>query len=132
MSARLHHVQVSCPPGGEDDARRLWVGALGLVEVEKPPALRARGGAWFRSYDEQGRVVAEVHVGAEADMVPARRAHPALLLDDEAALEGAADRVAALGLEVDRSERGTFPGYLRLHVRDAAGNRVELLAPGPD
>ena len=32
---RLHHVQVSCPPGGEDAARGFWVDALGLVEVSQ-------------------------------------------------------------------------------------------------
>jgi len=28
---RLHHVQVSCPPGGEDPARRFYADGLGLV-----------------------------------------------------------------------------------------------------
>ena len=37
--------------------------------------------------------------------------------------------VEALGFEVDHRERGTFPGYLRLHAFDGHGNRVELLAP---
>jgi DNA-binding FrmR family transcriptional regulator len=36
---RLHHVQVACPPGGEDDARRFYGEGLGLTEVEKPAAL---------------------------------------------------------------------------------------------
>ncbi len=36
---RLHHVQVSCPPGGEAAARRFYVGALGMSEVPKPAAL---------------------------------------------------------------------------------------------
>ena len=51
---RLHHVQVACPVGGEDVARRFWVEGLGMTEVEKPDDLRARGGAWFRAYDESG------------------------------------------------------------------------------
>jgi catechol 2,3-dioxygenase-like lactoylglutathione lyase family enzyme len=42
---RLHHVQVACPPGGEEVARAFYAGALGLREVEKPEDLRARGGA---------------------------------------------------------------------------------------
>ena len=73
----------------------------------------------------------EVHVGVEEPFAPARKAHPALLLDDRAALEAAATGLAALGFEVDRSEEHTFPGYRRLHVRDAHGNRVELLADLP-
>lgn len=121
---RLHHVQLSCPPGGEDLARRFWVEGLGLVEVPKPAGLASRGGAWFRAADGE----LEVHVGVEDPFVPARRAHPAVLLDDAAALEAVADRLAALGHEVDWRERETFPGHLRCHARDGHGNRVELLA----
>lgn len=127
----LHHVQVSCPPGGEDAARAFWAGALGMTEVDKPEVLRARGGAWFRAYDEHGGVTAELHVGVEEPFAPAGKAHPALVLADEQALEDAAERVAALGCPVDRTERTTFPGHLRLHVRDPSGNRVELLAVHP-
>jgi len=125
---RLHHVQVSCPRGGEGLARRFWVEGLGLVEVEKPPALRARGGAWFRSYDAAGQVAAEIHVGVEEPFAPGRRAHPALLLADLAALEVAGTRLEGLGFEVDHGERHTFAGYERRHARDGHGNRVELLA----
>ena len=62
---RLHHVQVACPRGGEDDARRFYGEGLGMTEVEKPDDLKARGGAWFRSFDATGAVSAEVHVGVE-------------------------------------------------------------------
>ena len=78
---RLHHVQVACPPGGEDDARRFYADALGLTEVEKPADLAGRGGAWFRAHDAAGAVTAEIHVGVEDPFGPARKAHPALLLD---------------------------------------------------
>lgn len=134
MSVRLHHVQVGCPTGGEDDARRFWVEGLGMTEVAKPAPLAGRGGVWFRAYDgpaADGRVVAEVHVGVEDPCAPPRRAHPALLLDDEGALEATGERLRWLGFEVDDRERATFPGYLRLHARDAHGNRVELLAADP-
>lgn len=125
---RLHHVQVSCPRGGEDAARRFWVEGLGLVEVDKPSALRARGGAWFRAYDDTGAVGAEVHVGVEEPFAPARKAHPALLLAAVAELEDVTDRLRTLGFQVDLSERHTFDGHERAHVHDAHGNRVELLA----
>lgn len=126
---RLHHVQVSCPPGGEDGARRFWADGLGMREAAKPAALAGRGGCWFRAYADSGEVVAEVHVGVEDPFVPARKAHPALVVDDAAALDALAGRLAELGFEVDQTERETFDGYLRLHTRDAAGNRVEVLAP---
>ena len=124
----LHHVQVACPPGGEDDARRFYAGALGLTEVEKPAALRGRGGVWFRSYDARGTVDAEVHVGVEDPFAPARKAHPAFVVDD---LEAVATSTSAAGFEVDDRERETFDGYLRFHTHDAAGNRVELLQARP-
>lgn len=116
---RLHHVQLSCPVGGEDVARRFWGAGLGLPEVAKPPALAARGGVWFR-----GEGV-EVHVGVEEPFWPARKAHPALLVDDPDAV---AARLAALGCPVRWD--GALPGYRRFYTADGHGNRIELLAPG--
>jgi len=126
---RLHHVQVACPPGGEDDARRFYADGLGMTEVEKPADLRGRGGAWFRSYDADGAVVAEIHVGVEDPFAPARKAHPAFVLDTVADLEATAQRLVAAGNEVDWSQRTTFAGQQRFHTFDTHGNRVEVLAP---
>ncbi len=128
---RLHHVQVPCPPGGEDAARRFWSDALGLVEVDKPEPLAGRGGVWFRAWSADGVVTAEVHVGVEEPCVTPRRAHPALLVDDVDALDSLAARLAAAGVAVDHRERATFPGYLRWHTRDPHGTRVEVLAAVP-
>ncbi|HEX6148146.1 VOC family protein [Nocardioides sp.] len=120
---RLHHVQLAIPAAGEDVARRFYVDGLGLTEVEKPEPLRDRGGLWLR---EPG---VEVHLGVEEPFRPARKAHPALLLDDAAALDRTGARLEELGFEVDHTQRDTFPGYVRLHASDGHGNRVELLAP---
>jgi len=124
---RLHHVQVACPRGGEDAARRFYGEGLGLTEVDKPAELAGRGGVWFRSVDAAGAVTAELHIGVEAPFAPARKAHPAFLLADEATLEQVVRRLERLGYVVDRSEWSTFPGYRRVHTGDAHGNRVELL-----
>ncbi|WP_134741249.1 VOC family protein [Nocardioides sp. 503] len=124
---RLHHVQVACPPGGEDVARRFYAGALGLQEVDKPEALRARGGAWFRAVDESGAVTAEIHVGVEDPFAPARKAHPALVLSNAADLDAVRRRLDDGGYDVDLSQRDTFPGHDRVHTFDGHGNRVELL-----
>ena len=121
---RLHHVQLAIPAGGEDVARRFYVTGLGLTEVDKPEPLRSRGGLWVRSPGG-----AELHLGVEDPFRPARKAHPALLLDDGAALDAAAARLTGLGFEVDHAERESFPGHLRCHASDGHGNRVELLAP---
>ncbi len=122
---RLHHVQVACPPGGEDVARRFYRDGLGLSEVEKPADLVARGGCWFRAYDDAGAVAAELHVGVEDPYAPARKAHPAFVV---AGLDVAAHRLRDLGFEVDDSQRDSFPGHVRFHTFDGHGNRVEILA----
>ena len=122
---RLHHVQVACPPDGEDAARRFYADGLGMTEVDKPADLVARGGCWFRAYDDSGAVAAELHVGVEDPFAPARKAHPAFVVADLSAVAG---RLRDLGFEVDESQRDTFPGHVRFHTCDAHGNRVEVLA----
>ena len=99
-----------------------------MVEVEKPAGLAGRGGAWFRAYDDEGAVASELHVGVEEPFTPARKAHPAFVLPSLEALEETVGRLARLGFEADRLEWDTFPGYRRVHVVDAHGNRAELLA----
>jgi catechol 2,3-dioxygenase-like lactoylglutathione lyase family enzyme len=121
---RLHHVQVACPPGGEDAARRFYVEGLGMTEVDKPADLVARGGCWVRAYADVGAVAAELHVGVEEPFAPARKAHPAFVVDD---LDEVAGRLRALGFDVDESQRDSFPGHVRLHTHDGHGNRVEVL-----
>ncbi|MEO6653557.1 MAG: glyoxalase [Ilumatobacteraceae bacterium] len=113
----IDHVQVAIPIGGEDAARSFYVDGLGLTEVPKPASLAARGGAWFEAGSTR------LHVGVEADFVPARKAHPALLL---AGLEAF---VEAAGLDVRWSDE--IPGTVRCHVDDPFGNRIELIEAGP-
>ena len=114
---RLHHVQVSCPRGGEDAARRLYGAALGLAEIPKPPVLAARGGVWF------GDAGCEIHVGVEEDFRPATKAHPALLVDD---IDAVAERLEGHGFPVRWD--ADSPGYRRFYSADGNGNRVEILA----
>lgn len=112
----IHHVQLAIPVGEEDNARSFYVGTLGMVEVPKPPVMAARGGAWFRAGPT------EIHVGVEADFVPARKAHPALLVADLRNL------VARTGLDARWSDE--IAGSLRCHVDDPFGNRIELIEAG--
>jgi catechol 2,3-dioxygenase-like lactoylglutathione lyase family enzyme len=116
---RLHHVQVSCPPGGEDAQRRFYGDALGIAEVDKPAVLAARGGCWFRGAD------VEVHVGVEDPFIPARKAHPAFLVPGSE-LEAAAVRLGEAGFPVRWDD--DLPGHHRFYTEDGSGNRVELLA----
>jgi catechol 2,3-dioxygenase-like lactoylglutathione lyase family enzyme len=111
----IDHVQVAAPPGCEAEARAFYGGLLGLEELAKPEALRARGGCWFRAGSQ------ELHVGVEEPFAPARKAHPGLVVDDLAALES---RLAAAGIRAERDE--SLPGVRRTHVADPFGNRLEL------
>ncbi len=112
----IDHVQVAIPPGGEPRARSYYGDLLGMTEVPKPPALAVRGGSWFRSGS------AELHLGVEAPFSPARKAHPAFLVDD---LDGLQRRLEAAGHQCTRSD-GELPGVTRFHTSDPFGNRVEF------
>ena len=79
----IDHVQLAMPPGGEAAARAFYAGILGIPERAKPPHLARRGGCWF----ERGAL--KVHLGVEADFRPARKAHPAFIVRDLAALVAA-------------------------------------------
>ena len=113
----LHHVQVSCPAGGEDAARSFYGDALGIPEVTKPPVLAARGGCWFRGAG------VEVHVGVEKDFRPATKGHPAFVVED---IDELAVRLAERDFPVSWDDE--FPGYRRFYTADGNGNRVEVLA----
>ena len=116
----LHHVQVAMPAGREDEARAFYAGALGMDEVEKPEHLRTRGGCWFRS--EDGSV--EIHLGVEEDFRPARKAHPAILVD---ALGELRARLVEAGYEVRDDTQ--LEGHERCYGFDPFGNRLEFLEP---
>ena len=112
----IDHVQLAMPVGGEAKARGFYTKVLGLVEMPKPADLLKRGGAWFGN----GRV--ELHVGAEEDFRPARKAHPALIVDDlDAVLE------AAREFGAETADAPQLPGRRRGFVYDPFGNRIELM-----
>ena len=115
----IDHVQLAMPPGREDEARRFYSGLLGLPERAKPPALAARGGAWFESES------VKIHLGVEADFRPARKAHPALAVRGLRALVA---RLHAAGHEA--TEDGLAEGRDRVYVDDPFGNRIELIEEG--
>lgn len=125
---RLHHIQISMPRGQEAEARRFYVEGLGMSEASKSPALAGRGGCWFRALDA-GTVVAEVHLGVEDEFIPAKKAHPGLVCDSLQEWETLAGRLDSMGYDLSWAERETLEGYLRFHVRDGFGNRLEIMTP---
>jgi catechol 2,3-dioxygenase-like lactoylglutathione lyase family enzyme len=116
---RLHHVQVSVPRNSEDAVRAFYCGLLGLTEVVKPEALRARGGLWLAI---DGRPA--LHFGVEdvADRRASKR-HVALEVDD---LDAVRARLERAGFGTDDGIQ--IPGWRRFECRDPFGNRLELLA----
>jgi catechol 2,3-dioxygenase-like lactoylglutathione lyase family enzyme len=109
----LDHVQVAAPPGCEPEARAFYGALLGLVEVEKPASLAARGGLWFGC----------LHVGVTEDFVPAAKAHPALRVTD---LDALAVRLTGAGVDVRWDDE--IPGVARFYADDPWGNRLEFMA----
>lgn len=113
----IDHVQLAMPAGEERKARAFYAGTLGMVEVEKPIELRARGGAWFRSGDVL------VHLGVETDFRPARKAHPAFRCAD---YRGLIERLSKVGVAVTTDDV-RIEGRERCYVSDPFGNRIELI-----
>lgn len=112
----LHHVQLAMPQGGEAEAEAFYSGLLGIPRVAKPTHLEARGGCWFEDANVR------IHLGVEAEFRPARKAHPALMVDDLATLRTALEDA---GVEVVADQ--PLPGFNRFYTSDPFGNRLELL-----
>jgi hypothetical protein len=78
--------------------------------------LAVRGCVWFE------RRSVRIHLGIEADFRPAKKAHPALLVED---LEDLERQLAAAGCQVLGGE--PLEGYKRKYTEDPFGNRIELM-----
>jgi catechol 2,3-dioxygenase-like lactoylglutathione lyase family enzyme len=112
----VDHVQLAMPAGREAEARAFYEGILGIPEVTKPPHLATRGGVWF----ECGAL--KIHLGVDKKFMPARKAHPGLLVED---LPGLLARLSAAGFATATDE--PLDGYERAYVDDPFGNRIELM-----
>jgi len=117
MILSIDHVQIAMPAGEEEKARAFYMHLLGFTEIPKPPELADRGGAWFLSGNVQ------LHLGVEPDFHPARKAHPAFIVDD---LDALLEKIQTSGCEIDTSQP-PLDGYKRAHVFDPFGNRIELM-----
>jgi len=115
----LDHVQLAMPAGEEDRAEAFYAGHLGLRRLPKPEPLASRGGCWFSN----GTVT--IHLGVEDGFRPARKAHPAVLVDGLDELVG---ELSAAGMAVRPDT--DLPGVHRCFVDDPFGNRIELIDAG--
>src|SRR5215469_12764001 len=102
--------------GREDRARGCYGEVLGMKEIPKPRALARRAGCWFAAG------AAQVHLGAEEDFRPAKKAHPALLVEG---LDEILAKCQAAGVSTKPDVQ--IDGRRRVHVFDPFGNRLELM-----
>src|SRR5262245_19702613 len=114
----IDHVQLAMPPHQEDRARAFYIEILGLAEVPKPEHLAKHGGLWF----QQGSL--KIHLGVEQGFRPAKKAHPALLVEGLDVLVTRCEQ-AGYGVVLDEP----LEGYERVYVADPFGNRIELMEP---
>ena len=113
-------MQLAAPPGCEAEARHFFGELLGLQELPKPAALAVRGGLWFECGAQQ------IHIGVEKDFRPAKKAHPALRLADEASLTRLKARLRAAG--VTTKDDNEMEDAARFFAEDPWGNRLEFVA----
>jgi catechol 2,3-dioxygenase-like lactoylglutathione lyase family enzyme len=113
---KIDHIQLAAPKGCEEAAREFFSGVLGLIEVEKPAELKKRGGVWF----EFGTF--QLHIGVEEPFSPAKKAHPAFVVENIEGLKGHL-REKDILFTADAA----LPGAYRIHVHDPFGNRLEFL-----
>ena len=114
--AGIDHIQLAMPHGGEAHARMFWGEIMELDEIAKPAHLAVNGGCWF----EGGGVT--IHCGVEDGFLPARRAHPALLVAD---LDAMVERLENAGIPYKPGKK--LAGYIRGDINDPFGNRIELM-----
>ena len=115
---RIDHIALAMPAGEEPRARDFYCGVLGMRELQKPPKLATRGGAWFQSGDVQ------IHLGVDKEFRAAKKAHPAIRVSDYDAF------VARMqDASVTVTPDGTFvDGSPHCYVDDPFGNRIEFIA----
>lgn len=114
----IDHILIAMPEGREAEALAFYCEILGFSEKEKPQQLAERGGCWFVAGGLQ------VHLGVEKNFAPAKKAHPAFIVDD---LAGMIAKAKVAGYTV--TEDVPVDGYDRRHIYDPFGNRIELIEP---
>jgi catechol 2,3-dioxygenase-like lactoylglutathione lyase family enzyme len=112
----IDHIQIAMPANEEAKARAFYGELLGLTEIEKPEALRARGGCWFQVGTQQ------LHLGVEAEFRPAKKAHPAFRIQNYEALQ---QRLEQTGFAITPDDM--LKDVERFYTHDPFGNRPSLL-----
>jgi len=118
---RIQHVSLPFPgtPESLDEARRFYVGILGLDERPRPPALPGVG-IWYAVGDQ------ELHLFTEPGGVAVNeqsRRHPCFQVDEVTRLRA---HLVAAGVAT-RDDDGEIPGRPRFFAIDPFGNTLEFV-----
>ncbi len=116
MIIGLDHIQLAMPHEQEPRARAFFEGVLGMPELEKPDSLKGLGGCWFACGAQA------LHLGVEEVFRPAKKAHPAFLVQD---LENIQARLTTAGIKTN--QQPALPNARRIFLEDPFGNRIELI-----
>ncbi|AMM93438.1 glyoxalase [Peribacillus sp. SIMBA_075] len=112
----IDHFQLASPKNTEDQSRKFFKEILMFREVDKPASLKSSGGVWF----ESGSI--KIHVGTEDQFIPARKAHPALEVENLRDF-----KQHLITNRVSFTEDKRLPGANRIYISDPFGNRIEIL-----
>lgn len=112
----IDHVQLAAPKGSEPIARQFFGEVLGFKEIEKPEALKKKGGVWFEFGNYQ------IHIGIEEPFAPAKKAHPAFQIEN---LESLKEHLT--NKEINYIVDYDLPSANRIYIHDPFGNRMEIL-----
>lgn len=112
---QIHHIQICIPTGEENKARQFYSHLLGLEEIEKPHALKANGGLWYKAGD------IELHIGTETYSGNSKR-HPAFVVEN-------LDQIKSYLTQqnVSIKEETQIPGMKRFSFYDPFQNRIEFV-----
>ncbi|MBD8591505.1 VOC family protein [Peribacillus castrilensis] len=112
----IDHYQLASPKNTENQSRKFFTEILMFREVKKPPSLSSNGGLWF----ESGSI--KIHVGTEDHFIPARKAHPALEVENLNEF-----KQHLMTKHISFTEDGRLPGANHIYLSDPFGNRIEIL-----
>lgn len=112
----LDHVQLAAPAGSEEKARQFFKDLLGMTEIPKPEKLKVRGGVWFQCGAQF------LHIGIEAAFVPAKKAHPAFIVQN---IEALIQRLKENHVPIRMDDE--IPHLIRFFAEDPFGNRLEFM-----
>lgn len=112
---KINHVQICVPIDEEDRAREFYCKILGLNEIERPDALKNKGGFWLEIAGIQ------LHIGTEEKEGKSKR-HPAFEIEN---LKEVKEYFIKTGVRVKEDVK--TPGMNRFSIFDFWDNRIELM-----